>query len=44
MAMFGRTALNIHLHGLTDHPTDNSVDSIQTQLLPFLKTHYGFDN
>lgn len=42
--MTGKTSLNIHLHGLTNHPTDNSVDSIQNQLIPYLKNHYGIDN
>lgn len=42
--MTGKTALNIHLHGITNHPSDNSVDSIQNQLIPYLKTHYGVDN
>lgn len=44
IAMTGKTALNIHLHGVTNHPSDNSVDSIQNQLIPYLKTHYGVDN
>lgn len=44
MGLIGKTALNIHLHGLTNHPNDNSVDSIQTQLIPFLKNHYQVDN
>ncbi len=42
--MTGKTALNIHLYGLTNHPSDNSVDSIQNQLIPYLKTHYAIDN
>ena len=44
IAFTGKTALNIHLHGLTNHPDDNSVDTIQNQLIPFLKTHYRLDN
>lgn len=44
IAGIGKTALNIHLHGLTNHPGDNSVDVIQTQLIPFLKNHYKVDN
>lgn len=44
IAGIGKTALNIHLHGLTNHPGDNSVDAIQTQLIPFLKNHYKVDN
>lgn len=44
MAMTGKTTLNVHLHGLTNHPQDNSVDSIQNQLIPLLKQHYGLDN
>lgn len=44
MAMLGKTALNIHLHGLTNHPGDNSVDAIQSQIIPFLKNHYEVDN
>lgn len=44
IAMTGKTALNAHLYGLTNHPLDNSIDSIQNQLLPYLKTHYGIDN
>jgi len=44
MAMQGKTALNIHLHGLTNMAGDNSVDVIQTQLIPFLKNHYQIDN
>ncbi len=44
MGIIGKTALNIHLHGLTNHPGDNSVDAIQTQLIPFLKNHYKVDN
>ena len=44
MGVIGKTALNIHLHGLTNHPGDNSIDVIQTQLIPFLKNHYKVDN
>jgi RNA 3'-terminal phosphate cyclase-like protein len=44
IAGIGKTALNIHLHGLTNHPGDNSVDAIQTQLIPLLKNHYKVDN
>ena len=44
MGILGKTALNIHLHGVTNHPIDNSVDSIQTQIVPLLKNHYGLDN
>jgi RNA 3'-terminal phosphate cyclase len=44
MAMLGKTALNVHLHGLTNHPGDNSVDAIQSQIIPFLKNHYEVDN
>lgn len=44
MGIIGKTALNIHLHGLTNHPQDNSIDVIQTQLIPFLKNHYKVDN
>jgi RNA 3'-terminal phosphate cyclase-like protein len=44
IAGIGKTALNIHLHGLTNYAGDNSVDAIQTQLIPFLKNHYKVDN
>jgi RNA 3'-terminal phosphate cyclase-like protein len=44
MAMLGKHPLTIHLHGLTDHPLDSSIDTFQQHLLPFLKTHYQLDN
>ena len=42
--MLGKHTLTIHLHGLTDHPRDTSIDTIQNQLIPFLKNHYQIDN
>lgn len=44
MGIISKTALNIHLYGLTNTANENSIDTIQTQLIPFMKNHYGFDN
>ena len=44
VAMFSKTAVNIHLKGITNDDYDNSVDSIQQELIPLLKNKYGFDN
>lgn len=42
--MFGKTALDVRLMGLTDDGYDSGVDTIQHHLLPILKDHFGFDN
>lgn len=44
IAIFSKSALNVHLQGITNDEYDNSVDSIQQELLPLLKERYGFDN
>lgn len=44
MAPFSKTALNIHLTGITNDEYDNSVDSVIQALVPMLKNHYNFDN
>ena len=42
--MFGKYPLTINLHGLTDHPLDSSIDTIQNQVIPFFKNHFQIDN
>ena len=44
MAMLGKHPLTIHLYGLTDHPHDCSIDTVQNQLLPTLKKLLQLDN
>lgn len=42
--MFGKTALNVHLTGITNDSYDSSIDTIQQHLIPILKEQYDFDN
>ena len=44
IAFTGKTALDDRLHGLTNHPNDNSVNIIQKQLIHFVKTHFKLNN
>ena len=42
--MLGKYPLTINLHGLTDFPSDCSIDTIQNQVIPFFKNHLQIDN